>query len=137
MNLVIIKGNTTRDVELRYLPNGTPVGQFAVAVNRKWKDNNGELREEVTFVDVECWGKTAETIAKFFGKGSPILVNGRLKQDTWDDKQTGQKRHRMKVVLNSFEFCGDTKAAAGGGEGAQPNNQYDEAPQPDGDDAPF
>lgn len=115
MNLIILKGNTTRDVELRYLPNGTAIGSFGVAVNRKWKDPDGNQKEEVSFFDVDAWGKTAETIAQWFRKGSPILITGRLKQETWDDKQTSQKRSKVKIVLDRFEFCGDTK----GGTGAQ------------------
>ena len=117
MNLVILKANLTRDVEMRYLQTGTAVGQFGVAVNRKWKDDQGNQKEEVSFFDVEAWGKTAETIAQWFKKGSPILITGRLKQETWDDKQTGQKRSKVKIVLDRFEFCGETKGA--GGEGVQ------------------
>lgn len=135
MNLVIIKGNITRDPELRYLQNGTAIASISVAVNRKWKGQDGELKEEVTFVDVDAWGRQAETVAQYFGKGSPIIVSGRLKQDTWEDKQTGQKRSKMKVVLSSFEFCGDTKRPAGTGEAPQHAPDH-EAPQPDADDAP-
>jgi single-strand DNA-binding protein len=93
-----------------------------VAVNRKWTNDAGEKQEEVTFLDVDAWGKTAETIAQWFRKGSPILITGRLKQETWDDKQTGQKRSKVKIVLDRFEFCGETK---GTGAGVQ---------QPAGDD---
>lgn len=114
MNIVIIRGNLTRDVELRYLPNGTAIGSFGVAVNRKWKDDAGNQKEEVSFFDVDAWGKTAETIAQWFRKGSPILITGRLKQETWDDKQTGQKRSKVKIVLDRFEFCGETKGAGAG-----------------------
>jgi len=113
MNICIIKGHTTRDVEIRYLPNGTAIGSFGIAVNRKWKSESGEQKEEVSFFDVDAWGKTAETIAQWFRKGSPILITGRLKQETWDDKQTGQKRSKVKIVLDRFEFCGETKGAAG------------------------
>ena len=117
MNICIIKGNLTRDPEVRYLPAGTAIASFGVAVNRKWKDDQGNQKEEVTFLDVDAWGKTAETIAQWFRKGSPILITGRLKQETWDDKQTGQKRSKVKIVLDRFEFCGETKGA--GGEGGQ------------------
>lgn len=111
MNLVIIRGNLTRDPELRFLPKGTAIAAFGVAVNRKWTNDAGEKQEEVTFLDVDAWGKTAETIAQWFRKGSPILITGRLKQETWDDKQTGQKRSKVKIVLDRFEFCGETKGA--------------------------
>jgi len=114
MNLVILKANLTRDVEVRYLQTGTAIASFGVAVNRKWKDDQGNQKEEVSFFDVDAWGKTAETIAQWFKKGSPILITGRLKQETWDDKQTGQKRSKVKIVLDRFEFCGETKGAGAG-----------------------
>jgi single-strand DNA-binding protein len=123
MNICIIKGHTTRDVEIRYLPNGTAIGSFGVAVNRKWKSESGEQKEEVSFFDVDAWGKMAETIAQWFRKGSPILITGRLKQETWDDKQTGQKRSKVKIVLDHFEFCGETRGAGTGGQNAPADNQ--------------
>ena len=114
MNLVILKANLTRDPEVRYLQTDTAIAAFGVAVNRKWKDDAGNQKEEVSFFDVEAWGKTAETVAQWFKKGSPILITGRLKQETWDDKQTGQKRSKVKIVLSQFDFCGDTKVAGAG-----------------------
>ena len=123
MNIVICKGHTTRDVEIRYLQNGTAIGSFGIAVNRKWKSEAGEMKEEVSFFDVDAWGKTAETIAQYFGKGSPILITGRLKQETWDDKQTGQKRSKVKIVLSQFDFCGDTKGSGAGVQSAPPGDQ--------------
>ena len=119
MNLVILKCNLTRNVEMRYLQTGTAIGAFGVAVNRKWKDDQGNPKEEVSFFDVEAWGKTAETLSQWFSKGSPILITGRLKQETWDDKQTGQKRSKVKIVMDKFDFCGDTKA--GGDSSVQPD----------------
>ena len=116
MNICIIKGNVTRDPEVKFLQTGTVVASFGMAVNRKWKDDQGNQKEEVSFFDVEAWGKTAETVAQWFKKGSPILITGRLKQETWDDKQTGQKRSKVKIVLSQFDFCGDTKS---GGAGVQ------------------
>ena len=118
MNLVILKANLTRDPEVRYLQTDTAIAAFGVAVNRKWKDDAGNQKEEVSFFDVEAWGKTAETVAQWFKKGSPILITGRLKQETWDDKQTGQKRSKVKIVLDRFEFCGETKGGKAG-EGVQ------------------
>lgn len=140
MNLVIIKGNLTRDPELRYTPNGTPIAACSVAVNEVWTDQQGEKQERVNFFDVDFWGKTAETVSQYFAKGKPILVQGRLKQETWEDKQTKQKRSKIKITADRFEFCGDTKAgtqrSAPPGEGAQPDGNS-EAPQPDADDVPF
>ena len=106
INRVIIGGNLTRDPEIRVTPQGTSVAQFALANNRKFRDAGGNDREEVAFIDCEAWGKTGENIAKFFAKGRPICVEGRLKQDAWEDKQTGQKRTRIKVVVDSFHFVG-------------------------------
>jgi single-strand DNA-binding protein len=118
MNTVILSGNLTRDVELRFLPNGTAIGAFGVASNRKWTDaKTGEKKEEVTFVDVTAFGKQAETIGQYFKKGAKILLTGRLKLDQWDDKQTGAKRSKLGVVLESFEFMsGKTQ----GGENEAP-----------------
>ena len=109
LNQLFIGGNLTRDPELRFTPNGTAICKFGVAVNRKWKTESGEEKEEVTFVDIDCFGKTAELIAKLFKKGKPILVQGRLKLEQWDDKQTGQKKSKLGVALESFQFCGGDK----------------------------
>jgi single-strand DNA-binding protein len=103
-NRVIIAGNLTRVPELRYLPNGTAVAKFGVAMNRKWKDDSGELKEAVTFIDVTAWGKQAETITKHVAKGRPILIEGRLEQDQWEDKETKEKRSKTYVVLEQFVF---------------------------------
>ena len=103
---VIIIGNLTREPELRVTPGGTQIAQFAVAINRKWKDANGQPKDEVSFVDIEAWGKTAENIAKYFHKGDPIFVDGRLKQDSWEVKTSGQKRTRLKVIAEQFQFQG-------------------------------
>jgi single-strand DNA-binding protein len=113
-------GNITRDIELRALPSGNSVATIGLAVNRKWRDQqSGEMREEVTFVDCEAFGKTAENISKFFAKGRPIFLEGRLKLDTWQDKTDGSKRSKLKVVIESFDFI-DSKPGGGGGgaEGA-------------------
>lgn len=99
-NKVLLMGNLTRDPELKYTPKGSAVCQFGMAVNRKWKDQAGELKEEVTFVDCTAWSATAEAISKYLRKGSPIFVEGRLAQETWDDKTTGQKRRRRASSLS-------------------------------------
>jgi len=112
-NKVIVAGNLTRDPELRYLPKGTAVAAFALAVNRTWKTETGENKEEVNFIDVEAFGRQAEVIAQYMRKGRPLLVEGRLKQDSWEDKATHQKRTKLKVVLESFSFI-DSKGPEGG-----------------------
>lgn len=119
VNKVILMGNLTRDVDLRNLPNGTPVGQFGLAINRKWKDQGGEQREEVTFVDCEAWGKSAEALAKYTAKGAPLFVEGRLKLDSWKDKADGSSRTKLKVVVESFQFIGSKDAGATKAEPSQ------------------
>jgi single-strand DNA-binding protein len=111
-NKVILAGNLTRDPELRYIPKGTAVVKFGMAINRTRKSETGESKEEVTFVDVEAWERQAEVIAQYMRKGRPILIEGRLKLDTWEDKNTHQKVSKLKVVLESFSFI-DTKGADG------------------------
>lgn len=103
-NRVIIGGHLTRDIELRYTPSGAAVAQFGVAVNHTWKTESGEQKQSVTFVDVTAWRQQAEVIAQYFRKGDPILVEGRLSQDAWVDKNTQQKHTKIKVVLEQFTF---------------------------------
>lgn len=118
LNKVFLIGNLTRDPELRVTPKGTSICQFGLAVNRQYKDDSGATREEVTFVDIEAWGKQGELVAKYLTKGSPAMVEGRLRLDQWDDKQTGQKRSRLKVVLDNVQFLGSRGSGGGGGGGA-------------------
>ena len=115
-NKVILAGNLTRDPELRYTPGGTAVAKFGLAINRKWKDQSGEPKEEVTFVDVDAFGKQAELIGQYLKKGSAILIEGRLKMDQWDDKKTGEKRSRLGVVMEGMTFLS-------GGKSDQPTPQ--------------
>jgi len=104
-NKVILIGNLTRDPELRYTPKGVAIAKIGLAVNRSWRDSaSGELKEEVTFVDIDAFGKQAETLGQYMKKGSPLMVEGRLRLDTWEDKQTNQKRSKLGVVLESFQF---------------------------------
>jgi single-strand DNA-binding protein len=112
-NKVILAGNLTRDPELRYTPKGTAVVRITLAVNRTYTGENGERKEEVSFVDVDAWGKQAEVISKYMKKGRPFLVEGRLKQDTWEDKNTHQKQSKLKVVLEGFTFI-DSRGGDGG-----------------------
>lgn len=145
---VIILGNLARDPELRVTPKGSAIAQFSLAVNREWKNDAGEKQEKVSFIDCEAWGKTADTIAKYCTKGRPLLVEGRLEQDTWTDKTTQQKRSKLKVVIESFTFVGSRDGGSGNGGGANsdpgayvPPAGERPAPAPQGDindeDVPF
>lgn len=151
-NKVILAGNLTRDPELRYTPKGMAVAKLGLAVNRTWKSESGEMKEEVSFIDIEAWGRQAEVIAQYMRKGRPLLIEGRLKLDTWEDKNTHQKQSKLKVVLESFSFI-DSKGPDGGSSGgeaprrapapagaptaAKPSEPSDEGPPIEEDDVPF
>ncbi|MGE0481554.1 MAG: single-stranded DNA-binding protein [Phycisphaerae bacterium] len=122
-NRVILMGNLTRDPQLKYLPSNTPVCEFGVATNRKWRDKDGQQREEVCFVDVAAFGRTGETINQYMTKGRPILIEGRLKYDQWT-AQDGGKRSKLSVIAESFSFVGSRE---GGGGGGAPTGQYESA----------
>ena len=135
-NKVILMGNLTRDPQLKYLPSQTAVAEFGLAVNRKFRTQQGEDREEVAFIDCSAFGKTGEVINQYFTKGRPILVEGRLKYDQWEDKQGGGKRSRLTVVVENFQFVGgrDGQGGPGGGGGmghddAGGSHDYDQRPQ--------
>jgi single-strand DNA-binding protein len=126
LNKVILMGNLTRDVEMKYTPSGTAIANFGIAMNRKFRDSkSNELREEVTFVDIEVFGKTAETAQKYLSKGRPVFIDGRLKFDQWDDKTTGQKRSKLRVVADNIQFVGPPPGQGGGagGQGGAPRAQ--------------
>lgn len=123
-NKVIIAGNLTRDLELRFTPKGTPVAQSALAVNRTWTSESGEKKEEVTFVDFKIWGRGAEVLAQYIKKGRPLLIEGRLTTESWDDKQTGQKRTKTVVLVEGFTFLGGGQGQ-GGQEGGDRTGAYD------------
>lgn len=112
VNKVILIGNVTRDVESKALPSGSSLASLSLAVNRSYKTESGEKREEVTFVDVELWGRVAEIAAQYVKKGSPLYVEGRLKMDSWEDKETGQKRSKMKVVGEAIQLLGSKQRDA-------------------------
>ncbi len=113
-NKVIIAGNLTRDPELRYTPKGTAVARITLAVNRVYSSGEGgEKKEEVSFIDVDVWGRQAEVIGQYLKKGRPLLVEGRLKLDSWEDKNTKQKQSKLKVVLENFSFL-DSKGDGSG-----------------------
>lgn len=113
-NKVMLLGNLTRDPEVKYTPKGSAVADLGIAVNRTYTTDGGEKREETTFVDVTVWGRQAEIVGEYMKKGRPIFIEGRLQLDSWDDKQTGQKRSRLRVVCENFQMLGSRD---GGGEG--------------------
>jgi len=117
-NKVLLLGNLTRDPEVRYTPKGTAVTDLGIAVNRQYTLDTGEKREEVTFVDVTFWGRTAEVAAEYLRKGRSVFIEGRLQLDTWDDKQTGQKRSKLKVMGEAMQMLGSRPSGAGGAEEA-------------------
>jgi single-strand DNA-binding protein len=120
VNLVVLLGNVTRDPELKYMPNQTAVCDFGMAINRHWKDSNGEKKEEVTFVDLSAFGKSAENLSKFVHKGDPLHVTGRLKLDQWE-AQDGTKRSKMRVIIDDFQLLGGRREPESGGyQGEQP-----------------
>lgn len=131
LNKVLLMGNLTRDPELRVTPKGTPICQFSLAINRQFKMESGESREEVIYVDVEAWGKQGETIAKYVTKGRPLYVEGRLRLDQWEDKNTKEKRSRMKVVLEQFQFLGDSRGGGGGGAAGSSEPGIDQTASPE------
>ena len=115
-NRVILVGNLTRDPELRYTPSGTAVTDVGLAVNDRRKNANGEWIEETTFIDVTLWGRTAEVASEYLSKGAPVLIEGRLKLDQWE--QEGQKRSKLKVVGERMQMLGTRGSGGGGGGGA-------------------
>lgn len=118
-NKVILMGNLTRDPEVRYTTGGTAVTDIGLAVNRQWTDRTtNERKEEVNFIDVTLWGRTAEIAGEYLSKGRPCLIEGRLQLDQWDDRETGQKRSKLKVVGESMQLLGSR--GDGGGGGSQP-----------------
>lgn len=118
LNKVILIGNLTRDPELRVTPGGLSICKFGLAVNRNFTDKEGNKREETTFVDIDSFGKQAETLSKYMSKGSPLLVEGRLKLDQWEDKKSGEKRNKLGVVVENFQFLGGPRDGSGEGGGA-------------------
>jgi single-strand DNA-binding protein len=147
-NKVILAGNLTRDPELRYTPKGTAIARFGLAINRTWKSETGENKEEVTFVDVDAFGRQAEVVAQYMKKGRPFLVEGRLKLDQWEDKNTHQKQSKLKVVLEGFSFIDSRSpeaSASAPSSAARPAAAPADAPPPgepeaaapEQDDVPF
>ncbi len=127
-NQVILLGNLTRDIELKFTPSNTAVGNFGVATNRTWTTPTGEKKEEVTFVDCEVWGKQAEIMKQYLAKGRAVFIQGRLKLDTWKDKTDGSNRSKLKVVVEEFRFV-DGPRSGQSGPGGGGSGEMDGAPQ--------
>ncbi len=151
-NKVILLGNLTRDPEVRYTPKGSAVCDLGLAVNRQYSLDNGEKREEVTYVDVVLWARLAEIAGEYLKKGRPVFIEGRLQLDTWDDKQSGQKRSKLRVVGETMQLLGSRPASGGdaeegmssGNAGRSASGSRASAPppkspasEPDDDDIPF
>lgn len=150
-NKVILLGNLTRDPEVRYTPKGSAVCDLGLAVNRVYTTEGGEKREEVTFVDVVLWARLAEIAGEYLKKGRPVFIEGRLQMDSWDDKQSGQKRTKLRVVGESMQLLGSRPAAAAPAEagegGDRPVRSAEKSPspppkssgpgEPDDDEIPF
>jgi len=142
LNKVFLLGNVTRDPEIRYTPKGSAVCDLGIAVNRNYTTDSGEKREEVTFVDVTLWGRTAEVASEYLKKGRPVFIEGRLQMDTWDDKQTGQKRTRLRVVAENMQLLGG-RPPGGAGDASGESRQTSAPPksssatEPDEDEIPF
>jgi single-strand DNA-binding protein len=139
LNKFFGQGNLARDVELRYTPKGTAIAQLTICSNRTWSNESGQKQEDTAFIDVTAFGKRAEIIGQYFKKGSQIMVEGRLKTDTWDDRQTGQKRSKLGVILENFFFVGTRETANDDTErqALQDRRQQGAAPPPEDDDVPF
>lgn len=136
VNKVILIGNLTRDPEVRYTPKGTAVSDIALACNRVRTGDDGNRIEEVTYVDVTLWGRQAELSGQYLSKGRPVYIEGRLQLDTWDDKNTGQKRSRLRVVGEVMQFLGGGQGGGNQGQGGnqsggnyQQNRPQQQAPQ--------
>jgi single-strand DNA-binding protein len=128
LNKVMLIGNLTRDPELRYTPKGTAVAELGMAVNRVRTNDQGERQEETTFIDVTLWARQAELAQQYLGKGRPVYIEGRLQMDTWEDKNTGQKRSKLKVVGENMQFLPDGRGGGGQAPSAAPSQQQQSAP---------
>lgn len=129
-NRVTLAGNLTREPDVKFLPNGGAVAGFCLAINRKFKGPDGSAKEETTFVDVDAWGRTAELVGQYLTKGQPCFIEGRLRLDSWDDKKTGEKRSKLKVVADSVQFLGGKKEHDQHGAEAAPAPQMPQRPAP-------
>ena len=139
-NKVLLMGNLTRDIELRQLPSGASIAAIGLAVNEKYKDKNDQWVERTNFIDCEMFGRRAEVMAQYLSKGSPVFIEGRLRLDTWQDKNDGSNRSKLKVVIENFQFVGGGQGSAGPRRqpaGQQSGGYDDYAEQVSPDDIPF
>ena len=133
LNKVMLIGNLTRDIELKYTPKGLAIAELGLAINRRYKTESGEQKEETTFVDVTMWGRQAEIAKEYLAKGKPVYIEGRLQLDSWDDKATGQKRSKLKVTGEALQLLGSRGDGGGGGGGGGSSSgpeDYDQRPAP-------
>jgi len=151
VNKVILIGTLTRDPEIKYTPKGTAVANISLAINRTWNNDAGEKQEEVAFIDIDLWGRVAEIVEEYCKKGKPLYVEGRLKLDTWEDKKSGEKRSKLKVVGENIQLLNGRERQESGdsSESERPARSFRKpaAPPPrppadpdldaDGDDIPF
>ena len=130
VNKVMLIGNLTRDPEVRYTPKGSAVADIGLAINRYFTLENGEKREETTFVDVVLWGRQAELAQQYLSKGRPVFIEGRLQLDSWEDKASGQKRSKLRVVGENMQFLGSPKDGGGDSGGGGGYQQGSSSPPP-------
>jgi single-strand DNA-binding protein len=130
LNKVMLIGNLTRDPELRHTPKGTAVSEISMAINRVWNNDQGQKQEETTFVEVTLWGRQAELAQQYLTKGRPVYIEGRLQLDSWDDKETGKKRSKLRVIGENMQFLSSgTGGGGGGGNFSERPPQSSSAPQ--------
>jgi single-strand DNA-binding protein len=127
LNKVMLIGNLTRDPELRHTPKGTAVSEISLAINRSWSNEQGQKQEETTYVEVTLWGRQAELAQQYLTKGRPVYIEGRLNLDTWDDKETGKKRSKLRVIGENMQFLSSGTGTGGGSGGG--GGGYSERPQ--------
>jgi single-strand DNA-binding protein len=131
LNKVMLIGNLTRDPELRHTPKGTAVAEISLAINRVWKDEQGQKQEDTTYVDVTLWGRQAEVAQQYLAKGNPVYIEGRLNLDSWDDKATGQKRSKLKVVGEALQLLGSKPSGGSGGNYSERSPQQSRSAPPE------
>ena len=142
INKVLLVGNLTRDPDIRYVPSGTAVSEFDIALNRRYKNKDGETKEETSFINIETWGRTAEFCSQYLKKGRRVFIEGRLRQDTWT-AQDGSKRQRIRVVAERVQFADFKPSESPNTEeeseqsAEQPNRPENKKPQGVDDDLPF
>ncbi|MFI4853527.1 MAG: single-stranded DNA-binding protein [Phycisphaerales bacterium JB065] len=128
VNKVLLMGNMTRDIEMRQFPSGGSVGKFTLAVNERYKDRNEQWQERANFIDCEVFGRKAEVMAQYLGKGRPVFIEGKLRLDKWEDKQSGENRSKLKVVVDDFQFVDSRGDGPSGGGRSSGGSNYSSSP---------